>query len=164
MLRDVFRPGPGPEPWTRKSSWTNGQRDGRPHPPAYAPHTFAGFSTGTYEGNILTVTTTHIKRGWIRANGVPQSDAATVTEHLIRHGDTVTILAVVNDPVYLSEPLSKTSLLARQPVAPDAWLYACDDSEQILGRKNDYIPSHLYGQNRDIREYADKNKVPLLAA
>src|SRR2546430_6524447 len=28
MLRDVFRPGPGPEPWTRKSSWTNGQRDG----------------------------------------------------------------------------------------------------------------------------------------
>ena len=138
--------------------------DGRPHPPAYAPHTFAGFSTGTYEGNILTVTTTHIKRGWIRANGVPQSDAATVTEHLIRHGDTVTILAVVNDPVYLSEPLSKTSLLARQPVAPDAWLYACDDSEQILGRKNGYIPSHLYGQNRDIREYADKNKVPLLGS
>src|SRR2546428_3158412 len=138
--------------------------DGRPHPPAYAPHTFAGFSTGKYEGNTLTVTTTHIKRGWIRANGVPQSDAATVTEHLIRHGDTVTILALVDDPVYLSEPLSKISLLARQPVAPDAWLYACDDSEQILGRKNDYIPSHLYGQNRDIREYADKNKVPLLGA
>ena len=42
--------------------------DGRPHPPAYAPHTFAGFSTGEYEGNVLTVTTTHIKRGWIKAN------------------------------------------------------------------------------------------------
>jgi len=39
--------------------------DGRPHPPAYAPHTFTGFSTGKYEGHILTVTTTHIKRGWI---------------------------------------------------------------------------------------------------
>jgi len=138
--------------------------DGRPHPPAYAPHTFAGFSTGKFEGNVLTVNTTHIKRGWIRANGVPQSDAATVTEHLIRHGDTITVFSVVNDPVYLSEPWSKTSLLVRQNVAPDAWLYACDDSEQILGRKNDYIPSHLFGQNPYAREYADKNKVPLLAA
>src|SRR5215467_617199 len=138
--------------------------DGRPHPPAYAPHTFPGFSTGKFEGNLLTVTTTHIKRGWFRANGVPQSDAATVTEHLIRHGDTVTVFAVVDDPVYLSEPLSKTSLLARQAIAPDAWLYACDDSEQILGRKNDYVPSHLFGQNPYFREYADKNKVPLLGA
>jgi len=34
--------------------------DGRPHPPAYAQHTWAGFSTGKYEGNILTVYTTHI--------------------------------------------------------------------------------------------------------
>src|SRR5207248_4214540 len=68
-----------------------------PHPPAYAPHTFPGFSTGKYEGNILTVTTTHLKRGWIRANGAPQSDAATVTEHIIRHGDIVTVFAVVDD-------------------------------------------------------------------
>ena len=56
--------------------------DGRPHPPAYAPHTFAGFSTGEYQGNVLTVTTTHLKRGWIKANGVPQSDAATVARTL----------------------------------------------------------------------------------
>jgi glyoxylase-like metal-dependent hydrolase (beta-lactamase superfamily II) len=138
--------------------------DGRPHPPAYAPHTFAGFSTGKFEGNVLTITTTHIKRGWIRANGVPQSDAATVTEHLIRHGDIVTVFAVVDDPVYLSEPMSKTSLLVRQAIAPDAWLYACDDSEQILGRKNDDVPSYLFGQNPYYREYADKNKVPLLGA
>src|SRR6516165_10733439 len=27
--------------------------DGRPHPPAYAQHTFLGFSTGKYEGNTL---------------------------------------------------------------------------------------------------------------
>src|SRR6266478_555860 len=138
--------------------------DGRPHPPAYAPHTFAGFSTGKFEGNILTVTTTHIKRGWLRANGAPQSDAATVTEHLIRHGDTVTVFAVVDDPVYLSEPMTKTSLMFRQPVAPDAWLYACDDSEQIPGRKNDYVPSHLFGQNPFLREYAVKNNTGAEAA
>jgi cyclase len=138
--------------------------DGRPHPPAYAPHTFPGFSTGKFDGNILTITTTHVKRGWVRANGVPQSDAATVTEHLIRHGDTITVFSVVDDPVYASEPVSKTVLMARQTIAPDAWLYACDDSEQILGRKNDYVPSLLFGQNPYYREYADKNKVPLLAA
>jgi hypothetical protein len=28
--------------------------DGRPHPPEYAQHTWAGFSTGKYEGDILT--------------------------------------------------------------------------------------------------------------
>src|SRR5215208_6870069 len=35
--------------------------DGRPHPPDYAPHTFMGFSTAAWEGNMLTVTTTHLK-------------------------------------------------------------------------------------------------------
>jgi hypothetical protein len=29
--------------------------DGRPHPPAYAPHTWMGFSTGTFVGNALMV-------------------------------------------------------------------------------------------------------------
>src|SRR2546425_4697595 len=138
--------------------------DGRPHPPAYAPHTFTGFSTGKYEGNVLSVTTTHIKRGWIKANGVPQSDAATVYEHYIRHGDVITILAVINDPVHLSEPLTKTSMMARTAKDPDGWLYACDDSEQIVGRKNDHVPSHLFGQNPYVGEYADKKHVPLLAA
>src|SRR6185312_5131860 len=29
--------------------------DGRPHPPDTAPHTWAGFSTGVYDGNMLTI-------------------------------------------------------------------------------------------------------------
>jgi cyclase len=138
--------------------------DGRPRPPAYAPHTFVGFSTGKYDGDILTVTTTHMKRGWIRANGVPQSDEAILTEHYIRHEDIITVFAVTDDPVYLAEPFSKTSIMLRQPKDPDGWLYACDDSEQILGRKNDYVPSHFFGQNPSLEEYAGKNKVPLLGA
>ena len=137
--------------------------DGRPHPPAYAPHTFGGFSTGTYQGNTLSVTTTHLKRGWIKANGVPQSDAAIVEEHYIRHGDVITMLAVIDDPVYLTEPLSKASMLVRMARDPDAWLYPCDDSEQIFGRKNDVVPNHLFGQNPYAREFADTRKIPLLA-
>src|SRR5438309_10970960 len=138
--------------------------DGRPHPPAYAPHTFTGFSTGEYDGNILTVRTTHMKRGWIRANGVAQSDEASLVEHYIRHEDMMTVFAVTTDPVYLSEPFTKTSIMLRQTRDPDGWLYACDDSEQILGRKNDYVPSHFFGQNPAVEEYANKNKVPLLGA
>ena len=42
--------------------------------PTNAPHTWMGFSTGVWEGNMLTVTTTHIKQGWVRRNGLPESD------------------------------------------------------------------------------------------
>src|SRR5688572_23695005 len=37
--------------------------DERPHPPAYAAHTWQGFSTGRFEGNVLVVTTSHLKAG-----------------------------------------------------------------------------------------------------
>ncbi|HTR36705.1 MAG TPA: hypothetical protein VMH80_12430 [Bryobacteraceae bacterium] len=137
--------------------------DDRPHPPPYAQHTWAGFSTGNYEGNMLTVYTTHLKRGWIRANGIPQSDEATVTEHFIRHGDRITYLAVVNDPVYLAEPFSRTYTLGRYVKEPDAWLYACDDGEQILGRREDQVESYFWGQHPFLREFADKEHMPLLA-
>ena len=82
--------------------------DGRPHPPAFAPHTWMGFSTGKWEGNILTVTTTHIKQGWHRRNGVPSSDRITLVEHFIRHDDHLTHVTVVTDPDYLTEPLIKS--------------------------------------------------------
>ena len=82
--------------------------DGRPHPPDYAPHTWMGFSTGKWEGNILTVTTTHIKQGWHRRNGLPSSDRITLVEHFIRHDDHLTHVTVVTDPDYLTEPLIKS--------------------------------------------------------
>ncbi|PWT99917.1 MAG: hypothetical protein C5B51_26185 [Terriglobia bacterium] len=138
--------------------------DGRPHPPAYAPHTFPGFSTGKYEGNILTVETTHIKRGWIRAPGVAQSDAATVREHFIRHGDRITIFSVTTDPVYLAEPFAKVQVLLRYAKDPNGWLYACDDGEQILDKTEDRVPAYPPGENPFLREYSEKQHVPLLGA
>src|SRR5436309_2221483 len=62
--------------------------DGRPHPPRDAVHPFAGFTTGVWEGNTLTAYTTHVKEGFIRRNGVPTSDQATVTSHITRHANT----------------------------------------------------------------------------
>ena len=55
--------------------------DGRPHPPASAPHTWVGFSTGRWEGDSLIIRTTHLKEYYIQKNGVPYSDLATMTEH-----------------------------------------------------------------------------------
>ena len=55
-----------------------------------------GFSTGHWDGNILTVYTTHIKQGWHRRNGIPSSDMITLTEHFIRHGDHLTHVSVVD--------------------------------------------------------------------
>src|SRR5216117_1692392 len=83
--------------------------DGRPHPPEYAAHTWAGFSTAKWEGDMLTVTGTHLKEGYVRRNGVPRSDMATLTEHWIPHGNWLTVVEIVNDPVYLMEPFIRTT-------------------------------------------------------
>ena len=138
--------------------------DGRPHPPAYAQHTFLGFSTGQYEGNGLTVYTTHMKRNWIKANGMTQSDQATLVEHFLRHGDSITYMSVLSDPVYLAEPLIRTTEMVRSVRNPDAWLYACDDGELLLNRAKDQAPNYLFGQNPFLHEYSDQHQVPLLGA
>ncbi len=97
--------------------------DGRPHPPAWAAHTWMGFSTGKWEGNILTVYTTHIKQGWVRRDGLPESDQATLVEHFIRHGDHLTHVSIVTDPVYLTEPLVKSEDFVLNTNAGGNWLY-----------------------------------------
>ena len=83
--------------------------DGRPHPADYAPHSWGGFATGKWEGDTLTVTVTHLKEGYVRRNGLPRSDLATVTEHWMRHGDFLTVVTIVNDPVYLTEPFIRST-------------------------------------------------------
>ena len=64
--------------------------DGRPHPGPNAAHTWMGFSTGRYDGDMLVVETTHLKQGWVRRNGLPMSDRATMTEYFVRNGDLMT--------------------------------------------------------------------------
>ena len=82
--------------------------DGRPHPPEHAPHTWAGFTTGRWEGTTLVTDTTHLKWGWIRRNGVVTSDLTTVRTLYQRHGNVLTITVIVTDPLYLTEPYVKT--------------------------------------------------------
>src|ERR687883_2048725 len=79
--------------------------DGRPHPSKYAEHKWQGFSTGVWEGGTLKVTTTHIKYSFVHRNGIPLSPYAQMTEYYKRHGDYLLLMIVVDDPIYLTEPL-----------------------------------------------------------
>jgi len=94
--------------------------DGRPHPSRYAEHTRGGFTTGTWEGTTLVTYTTHMKAGFIRKNGPPSSDQATMTSRFFRHADILTILAVIEDPIYLAEPeiVTKSFQLSAAPISP----------------------------------------------
>ena len=61
--------------------------DGRPHPPANALHTWSGFTTGEWEGDVLVTTTTHLKETYIRRSGLMRSDRSVVRTRWRRMGD-----------------------------------------------------------------------------
>jgi len=138
--------------------------DDRPHPSEYAAHTWMGFSTGKWEGDVLTIYTTHIKQGWVRRNGLPESDQATLVEHFIRHGDHLTHVSIASDPVYLTEPLIKTQDFNLLIEAGQNWLYPCEYVVEIANQKKDKVPNYLPGENPFLHEFADRYKLPLQAA
>jgi len=135
--------------------------DGRPHPSLNAAHTWAGFSTGKWEGGILTVETTHLKAGYIRRNGVVHSDVAAMTEHFIRHGDVLTIATLVRDPVYLTEPFIRTTDFVSD-LSQHALATPCDVTVEAVQRKN-VVPHHLPGMNVFIDDFARKAGLPVEA-
>jgi hypothetical protein len=147
-------------------SWQAPERtiwmDDRPRPPEYAAHTWQGFSTGKWEGDVLTVVTTHLKTGWIRRNGIPRSDRATLTEHWIRHGDYLTLVSIVEDPAYLTEPFIRTTnwtLDPRQQIAP----YPCDSVVEVE-RPKGAVPHYRPGANPFLTEFPEKHGLPATAA
>jgi len=136
--------------------------DGRPHPSELAPHTWQGFSTGRFDGDVLVVETTHLKAGWVRRNGVPLSDRATMTERFIRHDDLLTHVVMIVDPVYLSEPLVKTNgfaIVSNGTMEP----YPCRPAVEVP-REAGAIPHHSLDDAPPTREFAMKHGLPEEAA
>ena len=132
--------------------------DGRPHPPDYAAHTWQGFSTGRWEGDILAVITDHLKENWLRRNGLERSDRATVSTHIMRHGNFLTVGVLIYDPVYLTEPFLRTTDYAaalQQNIAP----YPCEPVEEVVSEAG-RVPNHLPGQNTFITEVAAAYGIP----
>jgi hypothetical protein len=135
--------------------------DGRPHPPEYAAHTFQGFSTGVWNGNMLTVTTTHLKPNYIRRNGVPRSAKATFREHWAVHGDYLTITSVLSDPAFLTEPLVRSQTWFLDP-GQRAGLFPCEYLPEVPAEAGT-VPHYLPGQNPWLKEYSQWYAVPFEA-
>jgi hypothetical protein len=95
--------------------------------PAGEPHTIQGDSIASWEGGgrgatdgAMKVTTSNLKAGFLRKNGVPYSENATVTEYyeLIAMPDGTPLLLVTistTDPAYLRQPFVITSQFKKEP-------------------------------------------------
>ena len=145
-------------------AWNNPVRtiwmDGRPHPPENALHTWEGFSTGRWDGDRLVVTTTHLKPAYLRRNGVRRSERAVLTEYFIRTGDYLTWVSIIEDPVYLTEPLIRSRDFYYNP-GYQVDLYPCSIDVEVP-REEGEIP-HYVDSNPDLGQYAAEHRLPWIA-
>jgi hypothetical protein len=136
--------------------------DGRPFPPEWALHTWQGFSKGHWEGDTLVVETRNLKPGWIRRNGLALSDKAHMVERYTKHGDILSHTYIIEDPVYLTEPLIKTNIF-RQMAVPNMGAYPCRPAVEIPRPKGS-VPHNEFRQTADIEEFANRWNIPPEAA
>ena len=119
-------------------------------------------------------TTTHIKWGWLRRNGVPSSDQARVVTYYTRNENVLTITWIVDDPLYLTEPYIRSAdfIAAPRGVTPAAFGVApadranhswaqCSPREEIARPDLHYVPHYLEGTNPFIGEHARKLGIPV---
>lgn len=73
------------------------------------------------EGGALMAVTTGFRAGYLRKNGVPYSESATITEYFHRlpeapNGDVwLHVLTIVEDPRYLSDRFLTSTHFKREP-------------------------------------------------
>ena len=104
-------------------------------PPAAGERTWQGHSSaiwqlpepsgrggrgGAMRSGQLKVVTMHMRAGYLRTNGVPYSDNATMTEYFVRvtapNGDEWLVLTtIVDDPLYLNEPFVTSTHFKKEP-------------------------------------------------
>jgi hypothetical protein len=108
---------------------------------------------------VLVVRTTHLKAGWMRRNGLALSDRATMEERFIRHGDFLTHVYMISDPVYLTEPLVKTNGFRLQ-LNGEVQPYPCESVDEVI-RATGVVPHHLPNTNDGSEQYAKKHHLSL---
>jgi hypothetical protein len=135
--------------------------DGRPHPSPHAEHLWSGFSTGVWQGRMLKVTTTHMKLGFIRRNGVPSSPRATMTEYFTRHGDYLTVITIIEDPDYLEEYFVRDVSLRWAPEQVVGPATSVDPSDELGDKPLGWVPHNPQGTHQT--EYAKRHNLPFEA-
>jgi hypothetical protein len=136
--------------------------DGRPHPSKYAEHKWQGFSTGEWVDGVLKVTTTHIKYSFVHRNGIPLSPYAVMTEYYWRHGDLLTLAIFIEDPVYLTEPLLRTSTFKLDPTMTVPAALPFEITEELASLQRGQVPAYPLGTKHT--EYAESHKIPFEAS
>jgi glyoxylase-like metal-dependent hydrolase (beta-lactamase superfamily II) len=122
--------------------------DGRSHPPAWAPHTWTGFSTGEWIGNTLKITTTHLKDGYLKRGGPQTSDMYTMTTYITRHDDILTIITWMDDPLYQDEPYVQSTTYYYDPAATvNTETCTGNAFAENGGTDRHHVPVFLPGQN-----------------
>jgi hypothetical protein len=136
--------------------------DGRPRPSDLAPRPIGGFATGEWRGNTLTVRMTHFREGYLRRNGMPLSDRASMTLHITRTDDILTILGRIEDPVYLTEPfvVSRVYTLTPAQVGSTAGGQCTPAVELAALDGSGAVPSYLPGENPALTEVSRTYGIP----
>jgi hypothetical protein len=73
------------------------------------------------QGGSLKVTTTHFREGYLRKNGVPYSENASITEYVHRlpqhpNGDNwLLVVTIIDDPKYLQQPFYTSTQYKLEP-------------------------------------------------
>ena len=104
-----------------------------------------------------------MKASMIRRNGAPVSDQATMTMHIMRHGDFLTIRAVILDPVYFSEPYVRSRVWMRDPTVNlgNGVSSPCEPIAELPPSDTaSLVPHYLPGKNPFVNELTEKHNIP----
>lgn len=151
--------------WHTEIMWMQPHRDlymdARTHPPAFAPHTWQGYSTAHWNADMLEVDTDHMKEGWLRRNGLQRSDKAHMKEFFIRHEDYLTLVSIVHDPVFLTEPFIRSSNWVLDP-GYHPIVSTCTPVGDVPHPKG-WVAYILPGENTALQEFASTYGIPIEA-
>jgi len=90
------------------------------NPSSPGERTWQGYSKAEWEKpSSLKVTTTNLRPGYLRKNGVPYSENAVVTEYfdigpIPGGGQVLLVTAIVDDPLYLRLPFTTSSQFKKE--------------------------------------------------
>ena len=151
--------------YTLENMWGRADRlvwvDGRPHPSKYAEHLWQGFSTGEWENGYFKVTTTHLKYSFVHRNGIPLSPYTTMTEYYWRRGALLIASIVLDDPIYLEEPMVRTSTWMLDPAMTIPTARPFEVFEEIPALERGRVPHNPMGHEE--RHFAEVNNLPFKA-
>ncbi len=147
-------------------TWSGDQTiwmDGRPRPPDYALSDWSGFALGHWEDDTLVYVTDHLNDGFLTRTGAPRSPKATITTRINRFGDYLTIMIIIDDPIYLTEPYVREETWVytpRQEIAP----FPCELPPEGSLVPAKHVPSNMPGEYPYLSDFAVEYGLPLEAA